>query len=97
MAYDSLINNNLVIIILAVIIASYAYMIRIDMPDYITKLFQNDIFRFVFLALLMIYSFNASPHVAITLALIFVITLYFLNNEESREHFDNEEDIIKSD
>lgn len=87
MTFDSLINNDVVVIILAIIVASYASMIRIELPEYIKTLFKNNIFRIVFLSLLLIYSFNASPHIALAVALVFVLTLYFLNYEEIKENF----------
>lgn len=87
MTFDSLINNDVVVIILAIIVAMYASMIRVELPEYIKTLFRNNIFRLVFLCLLLIYSFKAAPHVALAIALVFVLTLYFLNHEETKANF----------
>jgi hypothetical protein len=87
MSFKSLIDNDVVIIILAVIVAMYASMVRVELPEYIKTLFRNNIFRIVFLSLLLIYSFNAAPHVALIIALVFVLTLYYLNYEETKENF----------
>lgn len=62
-------------------------MVRVELPEYIKTLFRNNIFRIVFLSLLLIYSFNATPYVALAIALVFVLTLYFLNHEETKENF----------
>jgi len=75
--------------VLAVIVILYASLIRVEMPFYIKMLFENNIFRIIFLSLLLILSFNQAPHVAITMAIIFVLTLYFLNEQEAKESFRN--------
>ena len=80
-------NNNILVIIIAIIVAAYASQTRIQLPNYIRNLFSNNIFRVVFLSLLLIYSFNKAPHVAIAIALIFVLTLHFLNYQEATENF----------
>ena len=83
----STLNNNILVIIIAIIVAAYASQTRIQLPNYIRKLFTNNIFRVVFLSLLLIYSFDKAPHVAIAVALIFVLTLHFLNYQEATENF----------
>lgn len=84
MSFDlSFLDNDVTLIVLAFIVALYASSLRVELPEYIVKLFQNDIFRVVYLSLLLIISFKRPPHVAIALALIFVVTLYLLNLQES--------------
>lgn len=80
--------DTILLLIAAFLIALYPYLIRVGLPPYIRELFMNDIFRFVYLTLLMIFTFEAAPHVAIILSLIFVLTLYILNHQEMRENFD---------
>lgn len=87
MSFDSLINNDVIVIILAILVAMYASMVRVELPEYIKTLFRNNIFRVVLLSLLLMYGFRASPHVALSIALVFVLTLYFLNIEETKENF----------
>ena len=80
-------NNNIIVILIAIIVAAYASQTRIQLPNYIRNLFSSNIFRVVFLSLLLMYSFNKAPHVAIAVALIFVLTLHFLNCQEATENF----------
>jgi hypothetical protein len=40
----------------------------------------------VFLSLLLIYNFEKNPHIALTIALIFVLTLEYLNKEKMYEN-----------
>ncbi len=81
----SFINDDLVTAILIIFVTVYMSKIRFGVPVYITNLFKNDIFRVVFLSLLLIYSFNKSPHVAIIIALVFVVTLHYIGEQEKFE------------
>jgi hypothetical protein len=90
MEFDmSILNNNYVTAIIAIVIAVYASMIRVQVPPYIAKLFKSNIFRVVFLSLLLICKFNNSPHVAIAVAVTFVMTMHYLTNQEIRDKFKN--------
>lgn len=83
----SFLNNDAVVIILALLVALYSSMVRVELPLYLKNLFQNNIFRVIFLSLLLIFTFDKAPHVAISIALIFVITLAFLNRQERIQNF----------
>jgi hypothetical protein len=83
----SVLNNNYAVAIFALFITVYASLERVSLPPYVRNLFKNDVFRVVFLSLLLIYNFEKSPHVALFVALIFVLTLHYLNQQESRENF----------
>jgi hypothetical protein len=72
---------------LAMAVALYAGMAKVEVSDPIKKLFNNNIFRVVFLSLLLIYKFDKAPSVAITVALVFLITMNNLNQQELRENF----------
>lgn len=85
---SSYLNNDVVIIVLAFIVALYASSLRVEMPEYIQKLFKNDIFRVVFLTLLLIFAFKQSLQVAFIMALLFVLVIYFLNCFEQQEAFE---------
>lgn len=87
MSETSFMNNEVLVIIMSFVVALYASLVRVDLPEYIKKLFRNDIFRIIFLSLLLIYSFDKAPHVAIAVAIVFVITLHFLNYLEAKENF----------
>jgi hypothetical protein len=82
------IDDNVVLILLAFIVALYASMLCAKLPNYIVALFRNDIFRVLFLSLLLIYSFKSKPEIALIIAIIFVITLEFLNYREAIENYD---------
>lgn len=58
-----------------------------ELPNFLQNLFNNTIFKVVFLSLLIIYSFDKAPHVALIVALVFVLTLEYLNHEEIKETF----------
>ena len=81
--------NNNEIVIAVVIFAAILYalnMSKIKLPCHIKKLFNNPIFQMVFLSLLLVYNFEKSPHVAITIVLVFVLTLEYLNKEKMYEN-----------
>jgi hypothetical protein len=59
---------------------------RIKLPCQVKKLFNNPIFKMVFLSLLLVYNFNRSPGISLTIALIFVLTLDYLNTEKMYEN-----------
>lgn len=74
-------------VLIALFIPLYALSLsRMDLPDYIRNLFNNTLFRIVFLALLLIFRFDKAPHVAFTVALIFVLTLDNISNKEVMEN-----------
>jgi len=83
------INNDVVIILLAFIVALYASSLRIEMPDLIKNLFQNSIFQIIFLTLLLIFAFKQSIQVAFIIALVFVLVIYFLNTLEVEKFSQN--------
>lgn len=81
-------DNDNVAVVLAILIGLYGLNLgRIELPDYIKNLFKNNIFRVVFLSLLLIYNFDRAPHVALVIALVFVITMNQLNQQEAQENF----------
>lgn len=84
----SVLDNENVALGLAMFIAVYGYALaRTELPKYIKDLFNNDIFKVVFLSLMLIANFNKLPHVAVTVALIFVLTLNYMNEQEIKERF----------
>lgn len=85
---NNLLNNEFVAVVLALFIVLYALNLgKMELPCYIRNLFNNTIFKIVFLSLLLIYPFEHSPHVALTVALVFVLTIEYLNNREIKENF----------
>jgi hypothetical protein len=81
-------NNQYVVIATALFLGLYGLALgRMELPDYIRNLFTNNIFRVVWLSLLLIFNLNKAPHVGIAIALIFVLTLNYLNQMEVKENF----------
>ena len=70
--------------VVAIIYISHTDLI---LPMTIRNLFNNDLFRIIVLSLLAIIAFNAQPHVALVIAILFIITMYFVNKNEIDETF----------
>ena len=85
----SILDNEYVSITLGVLLAVYGANAREPLPDFIMKLFKNPIFRVVFLSLLLVYKFENAPSVSLTVAMIFVITMHFINSQEEVEAFED--------
>jgi hypothetical protein len=84
----SVLDNEYVVAGLALFIGLYGLTLsRVELPDYVRNLFNNNIFRVVWLFLLLVFNFNKVPHVAITIALVFVLTLHYINEQEIKENF----------
>ena len=82
-------NNEYVVIATALFIGLYGLnLAKVQLPTYISNLFKNTIFRIVFLSLLLVFRFENSPHVALTIALVFVLTLDYLGRRDTKENFD---------
>lgn len=78
--------NNYVVAFGALFIVLYVLTLsQIGLPSYIEALFKNTVFRVLFLSLLLIFNFKKTPHVAVIVAMIFVITLEYLNRKEMYE------------
>lgn len=83
-----MVNNEYIAVLIALFIGLYALSLgRMKLPDYIRNLFNNNIFRVVFLSLLLIHNFNRSPHVSLAIALVFVITMQYISDQEIKENF----------
>lgn len=81
--------NNDEIVMAVIIFASIIYVLslsKIKLPCSIKNLFNNIIFKMVFLSLIFVYNFEKSPHVALTIALVFIMTLDYLNQEKMYEN-----------
>jgi len=71
-------------LILGLFIVVYTYFLK--MPKFIKHLFNNSIFRIIFLSFLFIYRYDKTPGIAITLALFFILIIYFINKEDLNEN-----------
>lgn len=84
----SFINNQYVSIILVMLVTLYGAKSNVKLPQFIRDLFKNNIFRVVFLSLLLVFKVNSSPTVAFTVALVFVLTMHYINQQEIKENFE---------
>ena len=81
-------DNKYVALSVTVLLILYGYMLsRIGLPKYMQNLFNNTIFRIIFLSLLLIYNFDSSPSVALLVAIGFVMTIQYLSKQEMDEAF----------
>jgi hypothetical protein len=84
----STLDNEYVATGMALFLGLYAVAAsRVELPGYLKDLFNNNIFRIAFLSLLLTQNFNKTPHVAIVVALVFVVTLHALSEQEIKENF----------
>lgn len=73
--------------LLTTVLIVYGARINLPIPDFIRKLFKNDVFRVVFLMLLLVFKAEASPSLALLIALVFLVIMGAINNLEVRENF----------
>lgn len=84
----SFLNNEYVFVILASLVALYGANARVKLPEFIRNLFENAIFRVVFLSLLLVYNFNKKPQIAVIVSLVFLLTMQYLSQMEIQENFE---------
>ncbi len=60
----------------------------IQLPHFISSLFKNDIFKFMFLALLLINNLNATPPIALFISIFFILTQDKLDKDDYHNEFD---------
>lgn len=93
---QEILNNEYVLAMLVLFVALYAELTRIKLPKWFSDLFKNDVFRVLFIALIAIIPVKQSPHVAIIIAIVFVMTLHFVFENETREKLTNVEKFIST-
>jgi hypothetical protein len=88
-------NNLLISVIISILLVSYGIMIKQSpISHQLRNLFNNAIFRVVFLSTLVVYGFRESPHIAITIALLFVLSLQFLKEKDIEDNFKYYEQLV---
>ena len=87
MDIQNVLDNEYVALGIAIFVALYGLALaRLPLPNYVRNLFNNNFFRMFFLSLLLIHNFDRAPHVAVAVALVFVLTLEYLSNVEQEEN-----------
>ena len=83
-------NSAITIMLLGIFVVAYGIVLsRIDLSSPIMRLFNNDIFRILFLSVFLIYGFKKTPHIAVIVAIVFVMSMHFLSRLEIEEKFKN--------
>lgn len=85
---DQYLNNEYLLIGMGLLVALYGANARVALPEMVRNLFSNNIFRVVFLSLLLIYRLDKAPHVALAVALVFTLAMYSLSEMEKKENFE---------
>lgn len=90
MNVEKILESNITNIIVAAIVALYVGNVgKIPIPEKIKNLFKNDIFRLVFLSMLIFVSMTKTPYIGISLSIIFVIIMWNVNESIFKENFIN--------
>ena len=84
---NNYVNNDYLIATLIIFAIVYASQSQVDLPKWLVSLFKNDIFRIIYLSLLLVIPFDKAPHVAILVAVVFVITMKYIGDAETEENF----------
>lgn len=86
---QDLFNNDYMAVIVPLFVVLYGLnLAKMGLPHYVQNLFKNTIFKIVFLSLLLVYRFEKSPHIALAVALVFVLTLNYIGEQETKENFE---------
>ena len=72
--------------IVTVIILLYASLARPKLPNFMVKLFENPIFRVLFLSLI-VYKGNRDPVFSIMIAIAFTVTMNLISQQRFFENF----------
>ena len=84
----SILDNDYAVTVISMFIGLYGLTLYNDMlPGYIRNLFNNQWFRVLFLSLLLMHNVKSRPFVAVAIALVFVMTLEYINEQEIKENF----------
>lgn len=78
---NQLTTNDYVFAILSILMVSYGSLARVEMPKSVKDIFNNPIFNMVFMFSLMVFSLEHDPSTALIVAVIFISTLHFINQD----------------
>ena len=83
---NNFLRNEYVTAVVALFVVLYASNVAPRLPDFVTDLFNNPIFR-VFILFLVAYVANKNPAIALLVSVAFVVTLNVINRQEAEEGF----------
>lgn len=92
---DQYLDNEYVVTALYLVAVLYATMAQVELPSFVRELFKNDIFRVMFLSLLLIVRFEQRPSVAVLIVMIYMYTMYLLNRDEVNENVEHFQQLVK--
>lgn len=73
--------NDYIFVISCILVSLFATKSKKQLPKVLKDLFKNTLFKIVILSLLLIL-LNKKPHVAILVAIIFVVVMEAISNDE---------------
>ena len=76
-------TNPYVLATLTIIVFAYASIIRPPLPNSVQKIFSNEIFRILFLFLILMISFDRAPHIALIVSIAFFFTMRYVFNTDT--------------
>ena len=87
--FNSIVNQNLgwvhenkyVLPVISLFLGMYAALARPKLPKFITKLFENPVFRLVMISYI-IYRGNKDPQLSLMIAAAFLITMHMINKQK---------------
>jgi len=85
---NAILDNQYIKATLTIIVLMYASSIGPDLPSYIKVLFNNPIFRILFLFLIVMKA-ERDPLFALSLSILFVLILSALSQQQAKEAFKN--------
>lgn len=85
-----LFNNPYAATAISLFVVLYGSMVRPTLPSFISNLFQNDIFR-LFYIFLLAYIGDKNPQVALVVAVVFMVGMGLLADQQVSESFFDED------
>lgn len=95
-ALSSIFKNKYSSTIVTIFLIAYASLARPKLPNFITNLFENPIFR-VFILSLIVYRGNKNPTLSILIAMGFVVTMNIISKQKIFDNFTNTDDTLGMD
>ena len=91
MSLESELNNNWIYVTMYLFLFLYIALSNIALPPIIIKLFENNIFRFVFLGSILLIDYNKAPHVVHLIAGTYIATIFYIyKHKHIYEHYNKD-------
>ena len=93
---DFLLENKYIYAVITIFVMLYAAQIGPKLPDYMVRLFENNLFKMLFLFLIVVRA-NKDPAFSVILAIAFVIITNYARTQLLNETFAEESVIVEQD